>query len=146
MLIHKSHKSLLVRYKMAARTDAAACSIEFFLFLLSVSYVFSFRKHVYSRHELLDIGHSHRSTRTAVSSRSHDIPHATARPPGAPWIVVGAGRRRRRQKERKQKQGCQSGLLATLRRNPHKPPFPSVSHQRTILDPQNGRARTTHRG
>ncbi|KAK1893548.1 Protein translocase subunit SecA 1 [Dissostichus eleginoides] len=54
------------------------------------------------------------------------IPDEVARSPGSPWIVVGTGRRRRRRRERKQKRGCRSGLLLRLRKQPHKPPLPSI--------------------
>ena len=49
--------------------------------------------------------------------------------------------------EKYQKRGSCSELLLRLRRNPHKPPLPSMfPHQRTIPDPQNGRVGTTHWG
>lgn len=50
----------------------------------------------------------------------------TSRLPGSPWIVVGSGRQRRRRRERKQKQGCRSGSLLRLRKQPHKPPLLSL--------------------
>lgn len=55
--------------------------------------------------------------------RTHNIPDIS-RTPGSPWIVFGSGKRRRR--ERKQKRGCRLGLLARLKRQPHKPPLPSI--------------------
>lgn len=86
---------------MAARTDAAARSSVFFLFL-------SFRNHVYCHQELLDIGHSSRSTISVESSQSYDIPNTIARSLVARWIVVSAGRRQRRRRERKQRRRSRS--------------------------------------
>ncbi|XP_032439900.1 uncharacterized protein LOC116733228 [Xiphophorus hellerii] len=37
-----------------------------------------------------------------------------------------SGRKRRRRRERKQKRGCRAGVLNRLRRQLHKPPFPSL--------------------
>ncbi|KAK0146859.1 hypothetical protein N1851_013811 [Merluccius polli] len=100
-----------------------------------------------SRQELLDIGFNTKIAITDESRRTYNIPTETARPPGAPRIVVGTGKRRRRGRERKQKRGCRSGLLSRLGKDPHKPPPPEyVCQQCKIADPQDGRAGTTHRG
>ncbi len=95
------------------------CFLVCFLFVASV-------KHNYSHQDLLDIGFQHKITVTHDFYRTHNIPKDIARPPGSPWIVVGPGRRRRRRRERKQKQGSRAGLLARLRKQPHKPPLPSM--------------------
>ena len=124
---------------MAARTVAAAHGsvllVFFLLFLVCFSYVFSSTTSTYSRQMLLDIGYNTKLTISAESGRIFDIPDCIARPPGAPWIVIGSDRRRRRRRERKQKRGCRSGLLAKLRSNPHKPPLPSMflTNARSLL-------------
>lgn len=48
------------------------------------------------------------------------------RPAGAPWIIVPLENQHRQHRERKQKQGCQAGIHARLRKNPHKPLLPSL--------------------
>lgn len=63
---------------------------------------------------------------TAVTSdfhRAHNIPGDMSRSPGSPWIVIGPDKRRRQRREKKQKRGCQAGLLARLRIQPHNPPI-----------------------
>ena len=54
---------------------------------------------------------------------------------GSPWIVVGSRRRHRRRRERKQKRGRRSGVLLRLRKQPHKPPLPSLylSNARSLV-------------
>lgn len=42
------------------------------------------------------------------------------------WIVIGAVRRRRWKRDRKQERGSRSGLLARLRKDPHRPPLLSM--------------------
>nr|XP_057929088.1 uncharacterized protein LOC131129485 [Doryrhamphus excisus] len=76
--------------------------------------------------DLVDIGYRHKLAVCRDFHRRHNIPDELARPMGAPWIVVGSGKRRRRRREHKQKRGRRSGLLLRLRNNPHKPPLPSL--------------------
>ncbi|CAG6018054.1 unnamed protein product [Menidia menidia] len=80
----------------------------------------------YSRLDLLDIGFKLKMTISRDFHRTHNIPDEIARPAGSPWIVIGSGRRRRRRCERKQKRGCRAGLLLKLRKQPLKPPLPSL--------------------
>nr|XP_057925471.1 uncharacterized protein LOC131127531 isoform X2 [Doryrhamphus excisus]XP_057925472.1 uncharacterized protein LOC131127531 isoform X2 [Doryrhamphus excisus]XP_057925473.1 uncharacterized protein LOC131127531 isoform X2 [Doryrhamphus excisus] len=82
--------------------------------------------HHYTRQDLVDIGYRHKLAVCRDFHRRHNIPDELARPMGAPWIVVGSGKRRRRRREHKQKRGRRSGLLLRLRNNPHKPPLPSL--------------------
>ena len=56
----------------------------------------------------------------------HNIPLHIARSPGTPWVVAGPKRPQRRRRKRMQKRGCRGGLLAWLRKNPYKPPLPSI--------------------
>ena len=84
----------------------------------------------YSRLDLLDIGFQlkfmEKMTISSDFHRTHNIPEEIARPAGSPWIVIGSGRRRRWRRERKQRRGCRAGLLARLRKQPLKPPLPSL--------------------
>jgi len=80
----------------------------------------------YNHQELIGIGFQAKTEITSAFSRTHNIPPEMARPPGAPWIVVGPGGHRRRRRERKQKRRCQVGLLARLRKQPYRPLLPSI--------------------
>ena len=118
---------------MAARTVAAARSSSFLCFLCVFSSVcllanvtVSSANPMYSRRDLLTIGLQCNVAITSAFSHSHNIPEEIARTPGSPWIVVGSTRHGRRRRSRKQKRGCRSGQLAKLRRQPHKPPLPSI--------------------
>lgn len=58
---------------------------------------------------------------TAITTdfqQAHIIPVDIATPAGAPWIVVGTGRRHGRRRQRKQKWGCRAGLLCRFRKHP----------------------------
>ncbi len=79
-----------------------------------------------SRHDILKIGVCYERKVTSEFLRSHKIPVEIARSPGSPWITIPAGRRRRRRRERKQKRGCRAGALVRLRKQPFKPPLPSL--------------------
>lgn len=57
---------------------------------------------------------------------SHNILDEITRPAGPPWIVNRSGRRRRQHHERKQKWTYRAGLLTKLRKQPLKPPLPSL--------------------
>lgn len=118
---------------MAARTDAAArgsqllCTFLCFLCTFCLFLTHScISKLIYNRQNLIDIGFQAKMEIASAFTETHNIPPEIARPPGAPWIVVGPSRHRRRRKERKQKRGCQAGLLARLRKQPHRPPLPSI--------------------
>nr|XP_049595883.1 uncharacterized protein LOC125980593 [Syngnathus scovelli] len=127
---------------MAARTDAAAygsprqCSFFLaYIFLFSLFGTLCTGNPKYTFHSLTDIGYQARIPISSDFHRKHNIPDEIARPPGSPWIVVGSGRRRRRRRERKQKRGRRSGLMLRLRKQPHKPPLPSLflSNARSLL-------------
>ena len=79
----------------------------------------------FSRQDLLRIGVGCERSVTAEFHRLHDIPADIARSPGSLWYTIPA-RRRRRRRERRQKRGCRAGALARLRRQPFKPPLPSL--------------------
>ena len=119
---------------MAARTVAAAyngssLSVLYFFFTLLFTFLFvstTQGNNCYSRQALLDVGFHRKSPVTADFHCHNNIPDEIARPPGSPWIVISCGRRRRRRRERKQKRGRRSGLLARLRKDPHKLPLPSM--------------------
>ncbi|KAK1904684.1 Proteinase R [Dissostichus eleginoides] len=115
---------------MAARSDAAAHGSLFWLctvcFLFVCVNTLEQATYIYSRMDLFDIGMSCRSDITADFHRTNNIPEDIARPPGSPWIVFGPVKQRRRRRERKQKRGCHAGLLARLRKRPHRPPLPSL--------------------
>lgn len=117
---------------MAVRTDAVARGSPLLCTLLCFLCLFNFlRTHIchsnpfYSRLDLIGIGFQAKTGITRAFSRTHNIPPEIARPPGAPWIVVGSSRCRRR-RERKQKHGCCAGRLAQLRKQPHRLPLPSI--------------------
>ncbi len=112
--------------RMAARTVAALAFGALLFLLLCVFLFITSVKHNYSRQELLDIGFQHKITVTHDFYRTHNIPKDFTRPPGSPWIVVGLGGRHRRRRERKQKRGCRASLLIRLRKQPYKPPLPSM--------------------
>lgn len=90
---------------MAVRTDAVACSSPYLCLLLYFSCVilrsFSDATEHYSRLDLLDIVFQQKMTISSDFHRTHNIPDEIAKPAGAPWIVVGSGRRHRRWHERK---------------------------------------------
>lgn len=121
---------------MAAHAVAAARCSPFQCFVRLVVYVlciilcmFCRADNTYSQHDLLKIGACSERSVTAEFHRSYGIPVDTARSPGSQWITIPTGRRRRRCRERKQKQGSRAGALARLRRQPYKPPLPSVFRQ-----------------
>lgn len=119
---------------MAAHVVAAAwCSLSQCVRLLFFWIVFSCllsafcqADNIYSRHDLLKIGAGCERMITAEFLHTHKIPSGIARHPGSPWIIIPAGKRRRRRRERRQKRGCRAGPLARLRRQPLKPPLPSL--------------------
>lgn len=115
---------------MVAHTDTVAqrspflCSLCVYLFVcLFVNIKFSRVNPCYSRQDRLIIGLQCNQAITSVFLHLHNIQQDIARTPGSPWIVVSSGGRWR---HRKQKRGCRSGLLARLRRQPHKPSPPSI--------------------
>ena len=119
--------------KMAAHTVAVArgspLPVHLVVVLMSLCLLVTLPCHsnpIYSRHELILIGLKAKMDITSTFTRTHNISSEIARPPGAPWIVIGSGRRRRRRRERRQKRGCRGGLLARLRNRPHRPPLPSI--------------------
>ncbi|KAK1875851.1 Serine--tRNA ligase [Dissostichus eleginoides] len=124
---------------MAARSDAAAHGSLFWLctvcFLCVCVNTLEQATYIYSCMDLFDIGMSCRSDITADFHRTNNIPEDIARPPGSPWIVFGPVKQRRRRRERKQKRGCRAGLLARLRKRPHRPPLPSLflANARSII-------------
>lgn len=81
---------------------------------------------VYSQHNLLEIGFHSESTVTVEFIHSHNIPADIARSLGAPWIIIPEERRCKRRNKRRRKRGCRAGVLAMLRRSPHKLPLPSI--------------------
>lgn len=95
------------------------------LSLLSMSFCLCGGEYMYSRQELIDIGLRCSMDITSDFQRSHNIPDYIARPAESPWVCFPS-RRRRRRRERKQKRGCRAGFRARLKRNPHKPPLPSI--------------------
>ncbi len=115
---------------MVARTDAAARSSSLlctFLCFVCLFCLFPTHPcHSYTRQELIGIGYRAKMDITTDFSRTHNIPQEIARPPSATWIVDGRTRRRRRRREQKQKRGRRAGLLARLRKQPHRPPLPSI--------------------
>ncbi len=127
--------------KMAARMSAAAFGspvrclcFMYVLLCMLICAKFCQAKQVYSRQELINIGLQSRMAITADFQRANSIPADIAKPPGSTWIVIGCVKQRRRRKERKQKRGCRAGLLARLRKQPYKPPLPSLflSNARSI--------------
>ncbi len=114
---------------MAVHTYAVALGSPFLCILMCLLCVWCSYTHtnwIYSRQDLLDIGFQYKVPISSDFHHEHNIPMEAARPPGSPWIVFGHGKRRRRRREHKQKRGCRAGLLAKLRKNPHKPPLPSL--------------------
>ncbi|KAK1905302.1 NADH-ubiquinone oxidoreductase 75 kDa subunit mitochondrial [Dissostichus eleginoides] len=122
---------------MAARSDPAAHGSLFWLctvcFLFVCVNTLEQATYIYSRMDLFDIGMSCRSDITADFHRTNNIPEDIARPPGSPWIVFGPVKQRRRRRERKQKRGCRAGLLARLRKRPHRPPSLFLANARSIV-------------
>lgn len=105
---------------MAVCTDTAAhrwcCFCLFFMYFL-VRYVV-FGTHRQLLHQLFHTARNHGWVSLLSQQSKRDS--ETSR---GPWIVVDADRRRRWRRERKQKRGCRSGLLARLRKDPHRPPL-----------------------
>ncbi|KAK0137703.1 hypothetical protein N1851_026097 [Merluccius polli] len=89
----------------------------------------------YTRQTLLSIRDQHQIPVSSDFHHTHNIPDEIARPPGSPPIVVRSRRRRRGRRERKQKRGCRSGIMLRLRKQPHKPPLPSLylSNARSLV-------------
>ena len=81
---------------------------------------------IYSLRDLLGIDVHRERTVTTEFLCFHDIPVDIARSPDSSWITIPAERQRRRRRERRQKRCCRAGVLVRLRRQPHKPPLPSV--------------------
>ena len=118
---------------MAARMDAAASSSPVWCFVFMFLYSFFCllvniceANYVYSRQDLIDFGWQQKLSVTRNFQWTHKIPEDIARLPGSPWIVGGPSKRRRRRRDRKQKRGSRAGLLTRLRKQPHKPPLPSI--------------------
>src|SRR4029434_4237246 len=118
---------------MAARMDAAASSSPVWCFVFMFLYSFFSllvniceANYVYSRQDLIDFGWQQKLSVTQNFQWTHKIPEDIARLPGSPWIVGGPSKRRRRRRDRKQKRGSRAGLLTRLRKQPHKPPLPSI--------------------
>lgn len=114
---------------MAARTDAAAQSSPYLCLILCFSCIVcssTYTTKHYSCLDLLDISFHWKMTISSDYHCSHNIPDEITRPAGSPWIVIGSGKRRRRRRERTQKRGCRAALLAKLRKQPLKPPLPSL--------------------
>ena len=88
---------------------------------------------------LLSIGDQHQIPVSSDFHHTHNITDDIERPPGSPLIVVGSRRRRRRRKERKQKRGRRSSIIQRLRKQPHKPPLPSLylSNARSLVHKTN---------
>ena len=115
--------SILVVMAMAERTDAAARS--------SLPQCFT-----YTSAEWMNIGFACQIDITPDFQQPHNIPPDIARPPCPAWTVVGPGRRRRRRRERRQKRGCRAGRLVRLRKQPVRPPLPSIfwSNARSMVN------------
>ena len=113
---------------MAAHIVAAAqcryflCMCVYMLFCIRSTFC---AENNYSRQDHLKLGVCWEQSVSSDFLHSHNIPPDIARCPGSSWITIPAGRRRRR-RERKQKRGCRASALARLRRQPHKPPLPSI--------------------
>ncbi len=125
---------------MAVRTSAAApgslvqCLVWcFLLFLVECVLEPCQAKYVCSRQELINWGLQFSGVVTEDFHRANNIPMVIARPLGSPWIVIGSVKWRRWSKERKQRRGCRAGLLAKLRKQPHKPPLP-LSNARSLVN------------
>ena len=126
-------KKVYGRCKMAPHSVAAAqcffgwCFVWLFGYVLfQVLSTFCWVNIVYSWHNLLKIGVCYKQSVTGDFLHSHKIPVETARSIGSLWIIVPTVRRRRGRRERKQKQGCRASALARLRRQPLRPPLPSL--------------------
>ena len=110
---------------MAARVDAVALNCNV-----------SWANPVYSRQDLISIGFRAEQAVNKDFIHSNGIPECIARTPGAPWIVIPAGRKRRRRRERRQKRGCRAGVLLRLKQRQHTLPLPSIflSNARSIAN------------
>ncbi len=125
---------------MAARIVAAANGSPFQCFFLFLVFFFTLcvigTVYIqYTRQTLLDIGDQHQISVSSDFHHTHNIPDDIARPAGSPWIVARSRRWRRRRRERKQKRGRRSGVMLRLRKQPHKPPLPSLylSNARSLV-------------
>ncbi len=125
---------------MAARIVAAANGSPFQCFFIFLVFFFTLcvigTVYIqYTRQTHLDIGDQHEISVSNDFHHTHNIPDDIARPAGSPWIVAGSRRRRRRRRERKQKRGRRSGVMLRLRKQPHKPPLPSLylSNARSLV-------------
>ncbi|KAL1260011.1 hypothetical protein QQF64_007838 [Cirrhinus molitorella] len=111
----------------AAHGSAFRCSFLMFLYVFVVCLCTTGNANAhYTRQDLTDIREQHQSPVSRVFHHVHNIPYEIARPAGSPWIVVGSRRRRRWRRERKQRRGCRSGVMLRLRKQPYKPPLPSL--------------------
>lgn len=94
--------------------------------IMDISLIFCNPINIHNRQKLLKIGNFSERSVTVEIVRLHDILKDIARRPGCQCITIPAGRKRRRQGERRQKRGCRAGALMRLRKQLHRPPFPSV--------------------
>ena len=118
--------------KMAAHVVAAAqcfpcryllCMCVYMLFCIGSTFC---AENNYSRQDLLKLGVCCEQSVSSDFLYSQNLPPDITRCPGSSWITIPVGRRRRRRREMKQKRGCRAGMLARLRRQPHKPPLPRI--------------------
>lgn len=81
---------------------------------------------VYSRANLISIRFQNSIPITEYFQQANNIPPEIPRTPGSPWILVGSHRQRQRRRGRKQKWGCQADLTKRLKKDPQRPPLPSI--------------------
>lgn len=111
---------------MAAGGGAAAKNSPYFCLFFFINVIFTVAVEHYSRSDLINIGLRCTLRVSSDFHRAFNIPDEIARPAGSPWIVVGSGRSCRRRRERKRRRGCRAGLVRRLKKEPLKPPVPSL--------------------
>lgn len=130
--IAKLQLKLTVGIKMTVREYTVALSslLRCFLFVIMGVWMCMYDgvngiKVSYTQAKLWD-GFACRTDITWDFQQSHNIPLDIVRPPGSPWFVAGSRTRCRQGREWRQKWGCRVGLLAQLRRQPHRLALPSI--------------------
>lgn len=80
----------------------------------------------YTRESLIYIRTTQQQSVTITFQPMHRIPMEISRTPGTPWNTIPSSRWRRWWRVPKEKRGRRAGMLAQLKRNPSRPPLPSL--------------------
>lgn len=127
---------VILGFKMVARIDAVAHSSSFqcSFFFAHCSFLSDLRTSVIPTRTFWTFGDQHWISVSIHFHNTCNISVNITRLLGFLWIFVGTRKWHRQKSERKQKQGHRSGILFRLRKQPFKPPLPSlyISNARSL--------------